>query len=64
MKLAKRAAYLASYPFLAAMGLAIGFGILAWEKRLLRERARQERERQEKQDRWLAGVEDDWPFHP
>ena len=66
-KLIKKAASLASYPFLYVAGLAIGWMVLIWEKRLHDERLRQERERQVEQSRWLAGLEDDsdpWTARP
>jgi hypothetical protein len=53
----KKAASTIAYPFLYTMGLAIGVGVLLWEKRLLAERI------SKRQSYWLAGVDDEdlWP---
>lgn len=60
----RRAAYLLSYPFLAAIGLAIGYGVLLAEKRLRRERLDREVAQEKKRSFWLAGAlneDETWP---
>lgn len=56
---ARRAAYLLSYPFLAALGLAIGYSVLWGERWIKEKRRRREEEEAAQKSYWLAGVADD-----
>lgn len=60
-QLTKKAASLLAYPFLYMAGLAFGYGVLLWEKRLLDERIKQDK-LSKRQSYWLAGIDDEeWP---